>query len=169
MFARLQQNADVERTSEALTQSAESSAVGTGQPAGRLHLDPHNRAVSTFDDEVDLLALVGPPMSRHETLVGPTELLQNFVDAECLEEVAKLRRRRRFGTSKFRLRQPEQMAGRARVGDMKLRAPYDPSAQCSTPGWQTVDQENGFEARFPKFEYWVFRNLSNFSSDIRGL
>src|SRR5689334_21001454 len=56
-----------------------------------LDLDSRHRSVITFEDEVDLVAIVRSPVASLRGGVHPADLLEDLRYAECLQQVPELR------------------------------------------------------------------------------
>src|SRR5581483_11223850 len=127
------------------TEFAEGCEVPTGHSARGFHFERQDRSVVTFDDDVDFVVVVGPPVADAGEPVHPGRLFEELADDEGLEEVAQFGEGAGVASEELVRRQPEQSGRNARVEDVDLGGCRGPGAARPAPGGEPMEQEDGLE------------------------
>lgn len=115
LAAGVEEVPSAELVPEAVTQREKATQRLGVDFATCLYLETDDGAVERFGDEVDLVAVMGPPMAELADVGSPRRLLEELADHERLEQVTELGERRRVATRELVRRDPEQVGGETGV------------------------------------------------------
>jgi len=102
---QVQGHAGEERLPIRITKFAHPGEALASHAGARLDLECYEGAIVAFDDEINLIPVVGSPVPHSGDAVEPGHLLTEFTDHECLEKVPEFGEHGRLAEIEFVRRQ----------------------------------------------------------------
>lgn len=147
------------------------SAVTLRHAAACLHFDADDTTVATLEDEVDLVAVTGSPMTDIDRVVEPGDLLDDLADDQRFEEMSEFGECCRIQACEPVRCQTEQARGDAAVENVQLRSGRRTGSQRAAPGRESPEEEEVFEKTVAKFGICqaLYRDLPGCYSESASL
>lgn len=121
MAARVEDDPAEEGLAEGVPEFAQTAIIVVAHPRSGLDLHPDDGSVGALQDQVDLVAVVGSPVSRMDGLIEMADLFQDLGDREGLREVAEFGDGARGVAGQVRVVQTKHVGRDTRVDQVDLR------------------------------------------------